>query len=121
MNAKLNATAKFTVIITNWIRLHVNTNTDHEFPVDIIRLIINEYLIKPLILEFSSKFKSGDAIKLSDDNKCAKGAESNLFRAHVLIDEDPVKSGVHVWRFKVTIIYAIRCINASIEFKAQNR
>ena len=121
MNAKLTVTAKFTAIITSWIRLHIDTNTDHQFPVDIIRLIVNEYLIKPLILRFSSKFKSGDVIKLSDDNKRAIRVESNLWHAHVLIDDDPVKSGVHVWRFKVKIIHAICCINACIEFKTQNR
>ena len=102
MDSKLGA--KFVSIISCWIRLHVDKNTNHDFP-GVIRLIVNQYLIKPLVMKFSSKFKSGNAIKLSDDNKCATRAEfTNLFRPHVLIDDEPVKSGIHVWRFKVKIL-----------------
>ena len=103
---------KFTFVAMYWIRLLLNDGMD-QFPQDVIQLIVNIFLYSPVkFLKFSSKYKSTDAIQLTDGNKCATIMESKRHRDHVFIDEEPVRSGIHVWRFKVTafIYAAMKCI-----------
>ena len=92
-----------TLIILYWIRTVFNDIKEDNFPFDIIQLIIHTFLCKnPIFLSFSSEFKSKN-ISLSDDNKYAFKTEDRKYRDYVLLDIDPVKSGVHVWRFKVPL------------------
>ena len=62
---------KFTLIIMNWIRLHFQSNNDygHQFPLDIIQLVINVFLYSN-ILQFNEEFKHPN-IELLDDKRCA--------------------------------------------------
>ena len=60
--------------------------------------IIVKYAEELKILQFHSIFKSKN-ITLSDNNKCAK--KTNGLNIYVLADDEPAKTGIHVWRVKV--------------------
>ena len=64
---------------------------------DIIPIII-KYAQQFKILTFHSTFKNQGVI-LSDCSKCATKTSTGNF--YVLADDDPVKTGIHVWRVKV--------------------
>ena len=84
------------LIIEYWFRILMRQNVEISIN-DIIPIII-KYHQQFKILTFHSTFKSQGVI-LSDCSKCAtKKREGNLY---VLADDDPVKTGIHVWRVKV--------------------
>ena len=99
---KFDIKARFTMIVSYLIRLNVNQDEQEQFPLDIIQLIVNVFLYaNAKVLTFSSKFKH-ESIKLTDDNKCAKGGFATT--PYVIVDCEPVMSGIHVWRVQVNII-----------------
>ena len=95
------------LIIEYWFRTLIEQNTEITIK-DIIPIII-EYAEAFKMLPFHLIFKS-QAITLSDDNKCATktAGSSNIY---ILADDDPVKTGIHVWRVKVKWIIMIYLLN----------
>ena len=91
---------RFTLIIMNWIRLHWNDDST-PFPSEIIQLIVDIFLYEKIqILQFNEEFKHPD-VALDDDKRCAKSTNSSFPCSHVMVDCDPVASGLHVWRIQV--------------------
>ena len=101
---ELDIKAKFTFIITNWARLHFESDESNEFPLDIVQLIVNIFLYEKVkFLTFSSEFRAG-GVELSKDKQCAKKS-LNAYSGNVYIipDCDPVKEGLCLWRLKVML------------------
>ena len=93
--------AKFTSIVTYWIRLHFEDNEKlTQFPLDIIELIVNVFYSAVQFLKFSSEFKDRNIV-LTNNDKTAGRDYSGPACPQVLVDCEPVKSGIHVWRTKV--------------------
>ena len=92
---------RYKMIVVYMLRFNFDDDNDKEFPLDIVQLIVNVFLYsKVKFLKFSTKFKN-KAVELSDDDKCAKCWDKNSSTPHVIVECDPVKSGVHVWRVRV--------------------
>ena len=107
--------AKFTSILTNWIRLYFHADQSNKFPVDIVQLIVNIFLYEQVkFLTFSSKFKSYGT-GLSADSKTAYNTGNNTgYNMWVIPDCDPVQNTVAVWRITVgPSPYIIKSINAT--------
>ena len=58
------------------------------------------------ILKFSTAYKSHGSFELSDDNRCAKkiGGSNHKW---ILVDTEPVSTGIHCWRMKVETVIDI--------------
>ena len=96
---------KFTMIIINWIRLNFKNSDSNPFPFDIVQLIVNIFLYENIkLLQFNEEFKHPE-VELHDDNKRATSTRPKGGCTNVMLDCDPVKSGVHVWRIQVCTIY----------------
>ena len=91
--------SRFNMIILYWIRLNIDGDT--AFPLDIVKLIVDVYILKMEFLKFSTEFMSTETMKLSDNDKCVTLKNRNGYRNHILVDDIPATSGIHVWRFKV--------------------
>ena len=95
------------MIVLYMLRSNFDEDNDKEFPLDIVQLIVNVFLYsKVTFLKFSTKFKN-EAIGLSDDDKCAKCIDKDSSTPYVIVDCDPAKSGIHVWRVRVSCIISI--------------
>ena len=86
----------------NWIRLNSKDKEEHQFPLDIIQLIVDTFLYAKIeILQFNEEFKHKEVL-LDDDKRCATLKTDNSGgSSHVMVDCDPVQSGIHVWRIQV--------------------
>ena len=94
---------EFTLIITNWIRLHFESDKSNEFPLDIIQLIVNIFLYEEVkFLPFSLTFKA-KGVELSTDRQIAKKSKdaSPSGNVYILPDITPTQEGICVWRIKV--------------------
>ena len=91
---------KFTLIMMNWIRLNTNADEQNQFPLDIVQLIIDTFLYEN-ILQFNEEFSHPEVVL--DDNKRLATARKRCCdsSSYVMIDCDPVKSGIYVWRIQV--------------------
>ena len=103
---------RFNLIVTNWIRLFYSYNDDkaNEFPLDIIKLIINIFLYEKHF-SFHETYKSSN-IQLSDDKlsiKCTKDGYG-----YALLDCPVVSTGLVAWRIKVLL-----CIYYNLNNKKQ--
>ena len=104
---------RFTLLIMNWIRNHSNSHQADNFPLDIIQLIVNIFLYEKIeMLEFDEELKHPQVV-LHDDKKRATSTRSSGACTSVMINCDPVKSGVHVWRIQVCTIYFLHCPNGA--------
>ena len=90
--------AENTLIVEYWFRICKQSESAICIK-DIIQIII-EFANKLDILCFSTEFKSQN-IQLLDDNKCAMKSHELGCNVYVLVDDDPAKSGIHVWRLQV--------------------
>ena len=92
--------AQFTLIIMSWIRRSFTNDIAHEFPLDIIQLLVNIFLYENIkILKWHQQFKS-PSILLTDDDKCAHRKRGNGWNPYVMVDDEPATS-IAVWRIKV--------------------
>ena len=70
-------------------------------PLDIVTVVFQFYFNTFMVLKFSSTFIARGDFILSDDNKCVRRKEPGYARRYVLVDIDPVKTGIHCWRVQV--------------------
>ena len=104
--SKANIKVKFTLVIMNWVRLNSNKDESNQFPLDVIQLIVNVFLYENIkILQFNEELKH-EEVSLHDDRTRATSQKPTTNGcAHVMVDCEPVISGVHVWRIKVCPIH----------------
>ena len=108
--------ARFSSIITYWVRLFVDNDIEIQFPLDIIQLIVNIFLYENIkILKWHKKYKS-DKMILFNDGKCA-GLSKTDINKYVLADCDPIKTGEIAWRIKVEFVYTMSCELIMIRYK----
>eukprot|EP01083_Nonionella_stella_P007743 22309_1 len=80
--------------------IHGYSGLHHKHIPNEIALLITRYIVP--ILPFSEEYMSNwSKWELSDDRKCIKRTSSGQY-AYILSDIDPVTSGVHCWRVKIT-------------------
>ena len=82
-------------VLSNWIRLILD---DKNISMrDIFQVIIDYYAVVEQ-LRFS-KFLATHDLRLWDDRKCVTNGRTG--HRFIVVDIEPVKSGVHCWRAKI--------------------
>ena len=61
------------------------------------------------ILKFSTTYQSSSSFELSDDNRCAKLVVHGYYK-YILVDTEPVSTGIHCWRMKVETVICLSMI-----------
>ena len=92
---------KLTLVVMNWVRLHRNDDDLTQYPLDIIKLIVNVFLYQkdPVPLPFHTTFNCTGWVVLSDDNKCATSTGTCRY---ALVDIEPITDGCNVFRVQVS-------------------
>ena len=83
-----------------------------EIPTDIKELFIQFHHEEFRRLKFSKKFVCNEkGYEFSEDNKCVKRCDPSGMN-WILVDDEPVKQGIHCWRIQViSYLHTLNILN----------